>query len=988
MPALRLDVASGAPLDVRRFVIEEAISEPFLITVMAHCHDPALDLDAIVGHPASFHVESGVLHARKSDRRWEGVCRAAALTQVEATGISTYHFELVPSLWLLTQRRDHRILQHRSAPAIAAGILDAWQIARELAADEAAYPPLPYKVQYGETDHAFFCRILEEAGLTHTFPEVNGASGPVHLSDRLHEGAPRPPVPFEPSPSEAAEREFVTEIRLSADTRPGAFALRDHDLRRPDFPLFAEADKAAPPEGRLEQYHYRPGASLADTAPSGETPAADDQGAMRHDRDQGRRFAARGLAGERAGRRLVSYRTNALDLSPGQVFTVTGHPHPDLPPSRRLLASRLTIEGAAGEAWTTRGQAVFADSPYHPPRRTPRPQARIQTATVTGPSGDDVHTDELGRVRVRFPWDRGVGSTIWIRVSQAWAGSGYGMMTLPRAGQEVLVDFLEGDPEQPVVVGRVHNRVNPVIERLPEHRTKSAWKSDSSPSPGGFNEILYEDRKGSELLFAQAEQDARRLVKHDDTSTVVRDREKRVANDERETTERDRAQVTERERIELSRRDRLTAVEGTRRDKVKREAVDRIEAERRSLAGKDRHRITAGTRRALIEHDAHLTIEKSRQESVGGTDALNVGDRFDISTGGYTVDASGPEGTIHLVAGSAIVIESSADVSIKAGGSFVSVFGGTVNIEGPDVAINEGGSPGSLPGPGPALPDRPKTAVVDEPPAPKPKPTPEEATGSYEIVVVDEFEKPIRGLGLTISTPAGTTEAWTDADGRVRIDTAPPPTASAWVTRPPEIASLLAGRERGPRREAKLPEGEAWHIRTPTDLSQTIVLPEGKPQKLMIVTRTDLTHHAARSPWTGHALAEGGPVALEEGDPVFVAMSSDATAAEAVVQARATKPGSPSGTEPTRGAAEPPEGGKPGSGEWLRAGVDGLHDALFQGAFDTVFQILESIPLDPPRPTPEAPDPAEEQRAFEEASADLARQGVVDYDDGEDIGQV
>ncbi|MFT3766437.1 MAG: type VI secretion system tip protein TssI/VgrG [Minicystis sp.] len=985
MSVLEFQVASGALLDVRRFVVREAVSEPFNVAIVARSSDPSLDLDLIVGHPASFRIVTGMVGAQHPERRWIGICRFAELERVEPAGLSTYRFDLVPALWALTQRRDHRIILHRSAPDIAAGLLDLWSIEHALAVEPEAHPKLPYKVQYGESDYAFFCRILEEAGIAFTFPEGREGHGVITLADRLHAGAPRSaPIAYEPSPNEAAEREFITDVRLEGEVRPGAYIIRDYDLRKPDLLLAGEAEKAPAPEARLEQYHYRPGAFLADTTSSGKTPVADDEGPARHDPGEGRRRAQRALESVRADRRVVAYRTNVLDLWPGRIIMMTGHPHPELDASRRLLVTELTIEGAPGEAWTTAGRAVFADLPYHPPLRTPRPRARIQSATVVSPSGEDVHTDEFGRVRVRFPWDRGAGHSCWIRVSQAWAGAGYGMMALPRLGQEVLVDFLEGDPEQPVIVGRVFNRTNPVIERLPEHETKSIWKSNSSPAGGGLNEILFEDRKGSELFYDQAERDARRLVKHDDTATVVHDRRKDVAHREIETTDGNRVQETRGDRIELTGRDRTTAIEGTRRDRVSRESVERIEAERQVRVGKDRHVITKAVRRELVEHDEHRRVDRGRHESVGGTDSLTVGEHFDESVGSYVVNASGPEGTIHLVAGSAIVIESAADVTVKASGNFVKADGGGVTIVGTEVVINEGGSPGSLPGPGSKLPERPREAEIVEPPPPPPPKSPDEQNGSYEIVVVDELEAPVSGLEIVITTPAGTTTETTDENGHIRVEPAPPEKANAWVKNPADVARHMAGKERGPRRTKPLPEGDPWHVRTPTDLGQTIVLPEGKPQKLMIVTRTNLSHHAASSPWAGHTLAEGGPVVLEKGDPVLLQMSSDATAAEAVVVGERTKPGGASGTEPsTRSEAAPGE-----TREWLRATVDSLHDGLFKAAFDTVFQILESIPLDPPRQPPEPlPEPEAERKAFEEALSELSRDGVVDPTDTKDIGQ-
>jgi len=661
------------------------------------------------------------------------------------------------------------------------------------------------------------------------------------------------------------------------------------------------------------------------------------------------------------------------------------HPHPDLHAGRRLLAVEQTMEGTHDEEWNIRGRAVFADEAYHPPIRTPRPRARLQSATVVGPEGQEIDTDEFGRVRVQFPWDRSAGSTLWLRISQQWAGAGYGMMALPRVGQEVLVDFAGGDPEQPVIVGRVFNQTNPVVERLPQNATKSAWKSNTSPASDGFNEILFEDAKGKELFYDQAERDARRLVKNDETITVARDRKKVVTISEVETTEHDRVQETKRDRVELTYGDRTVATDGTARERVDRDDVERIETEQVVWSGKDRHVITAGVRREQVELDGHLKIERSRRESVGGTDSVAVHERYDESVGSYSVDASGPQGWIHLMAGSSIVIESSAQVSVVAGGNFVDVGPGGVTIVGTLVKINEGGSPADLFGVAARIPEKPKVAEVLEPPPPR-EPTPSDPRVAYELVVLDEWESPVAGLDFAVRTNAGTTTETTDKDGRIRVE-GPPSSASAFVRRPEDLAGILAGNEKKDRRTSPLPEGKPWHVRTPTDVADTVLLPQGEPQKMMIVTRTDLSHFASASGWKDHKLTDTGASVQTDDKPLAIQMQSDATAAQAVVLARATKPGGATGTEKSTAPAEkgdPP----PGEGEWMRAVIDSLHDALFKGRFDVVFSILEQIPLDPPRqPEPALPEPEEERAAYRAALAELAEGGLVDPPFTEDPNQ-
>jgi hypothetical protein len=175
--------------------------------------------------------------------------------------------------------------------------------------------------------------------------------------------------------------------------------------------------------------------------------------------------------------------------------------------------------------------------PYRPPHVTPKPTATgVESATVVGPAGEEIHTDEFGRVRVQFPWDRegklDDGSSCWIRVSQGWAGTGYGMMVIPRVGQEVLVGFLDGDPDQPIIVGRLFNNTTRVPYPLPKRKTVSTYKSDTSPHDGGFNEILFDDTKGAEYVYVQAQKDLWKRVKHDEKEETGNNRQIQIGDNQ------------------------------------------------------------------------------------------------------------------------------------------------------------------------------------------------------------------------------------------------------------------------------------------------------------------------------------------------------------------------------------------------------------------------------------------------------------------------
>jgi type VI secretion system secreted protein VgrG len=724
MPHLDLTLATADDLSVRRFSVEEALSSLFDVHVWARSPDPSLDLSAIVGHDASLRVTSGYAHARGGGARlWSGIVAHAALVQAEPTGLSTYSFRIVPRLWLLTQRRGYRIFQHLNIPDILDKLLAEWTLPHDWNIRRSAYPALEFKVQYGESDFDFFCRLLEEAGITFHFPDDDSRGSILTLNDEPQSSPPRapPPLPFVDSPSTSAEMEYVTHLRLAHTVRPGALTIRDHDFRNPSFPLFGEAEKAPAPENRYEQYHYKPGGFLTDGHKPEKTPSADDRGVARRDQEFGDDRADRALVGLRVGREAVAFETNTVDLWPGAVFHVSGHPHPGLGEDRGLLVTRFLLEGTHDDAWVMSGEAVFADAPYRPELRTPKPKAHgVQSAVVVGPPGQEIHTDEFGRVRVQLPWDReghlDEKSTCWMRVNQGWGGQGYGFLVLPRIGQEVIVTFEHGDPDQPMIVGRAFNATNPVPYKLPDNKTISTWKSNSSKGGGGFNEIKLEDKKGDELVYVQAEKNLRKLVKHDETITVLRHREKHVLINETDTTLVNRFEVTGVNRTESTGANRTTHIGGTRKKLVKKDETVRTEGGRKSLTGKNVDVVVHGEKKDLVEDDACLTVRGHRHEKIDGDQHLSIlEDQLEKVTGSHALE-TGKE--LHLRSAELFVGEGARDVTLKGPGGFIRIDPSGVTIKGIVVKINTGGSSGKGKGSKPKLPREPKEAKVETPALP------------------------------------------------------------------------------------------------------------------------------------------------------------------------------------------------------------------------------------------------------------------------------
>ncbi len=418
----------------------------------------------------------------------------------------------------------------------------------------------------------------------------------------------------------------------------------------------------------------------------------------------------------------MAFSTNAADLQPGSAFFISGHPHATLPESAKLLVTDMSFEGSHGESWSMSGQAVFTDVPYQPAARTPKPDVTgVQSATVVGRAGQEIDTDELGRVRVQFPWDRegknDDDSSTWVRVSQGWAGVGYGMMMIPRVGQEVLVR-LPGRP-RPAGGGGPRLQQHParVPYKLPDNKTRSTWKSDSSPGSDGFNEIMFEDLKGKELVWVQAQKNLRKLVKNDETVTVGNNLQKLVKHDETETTTNDRTEVTGGSRTEITDGDSTTSIGGAESKMVSGDERERTLGNMLLTVGGDQHLIVKQVKREKVEKDSHLAVKGSRNEQVGGTESLSAGS-LQIKVGEKHHLEAGDE--IHIKSATNLVLEAASSRTLKGPGGFIRIDAGGVTIKGTLVKINSGGSPGSGSPAGPAAPEDPLEAQVDPPQKPAP----------------------------------------------------------------------------------------------------------------------------------------------------------------------------------------------------------------------------------------------------------------------------
>ncbi|XXT19362.1 type VI secretion system tip protein TssI/VgrG [Sorangium sp. So ce429] len=674
---LEIEVASGDALDVRNFSVQQRLSSLFQVDLVAVSENPSVDFDAVVGQPARF-----ALHAGTHDRLWSGLCSHLEQVRVEPSGMSTYQLTIVPTMWLLTQRKNYRMFQHISEPDIALKLLKEWNIEPEVRIDRGAYKKRKYRVQYAESDFTFVSRMLEDAGITYSF-EQTGDETKLVFSDAPHASQKRASsLIFLDDTSMARNHDvaFVTHVRMSKRVRPGKYTLRDHDYRRPPgYKLMGSASGGQGLEEKLERYQYTPGAFLYGADQGDPTPAADDKGKTRTDEKEAARLAQKRLDAKRGSAKVCTFETNAYDLAPGSVISIAGYPNEALAENRALLVVESSLSGTNQGEWSHHCNARGTDIPFRPELVTPKPKVNgVESATVVGRAGEEIHTDEFGRVRVHFHWDRESrmddNSSCWIHVSQSWGGAGFGGMNLPRVGQEVLVDFLNGDPDRPIIVGRVYTNLQKVPYKLPDNKTRSGWKSNSTGGTGGYNEIMFEDAAGNEQVNIQAQKDLNKLVKNNETETTGVDQTIKVGNNRAATIGAvDSALVGKQHTVTIAQPP---------------EPPPQIPPTGTAMSDQNISQTTGLSTLTMSGPDVNLTAAGNVSISAGANISMSAGANIQISAGSTVQTSAGV--MIMNTAGVQITTTAGAVIQVKAG-ALASVEAAVVQVKGDTVEITASG---------------------------------------------------------------------------------------------------------------------------------------------------------------------------------------------------------------------------------------------------------------------------------------------------------
>ncbi|QNP47374.1 type VI secretion system Vgr family protein [Diaphorobacter aerolatus] len=647
----------GEELEFRSLEGNEQISRLFEYRVRLISQNSSIAARSLLGKDMSIEIDLTTETAGSGKRFLSG-----QVTQFSYIGKDGDHFAyealLRPWLWHATRRSDFKIFQFKKVPDIIKEVLGPYGFTID---DRlvGSYRAWDYMVQYGETDFNFISRLLEAEG-GYFFFEHSMGSHKLVLADDIGSHGPLPngPATISYYPGNRAANihsvDFIDDWRFAEDIASGHFASDDYDFEKPKALLETRQQQpAGHPEDSRELYDW----------PGGYTDAGD-----------GENYARVRIEQQKAQREVAQGEGNARNIAPGYLFTFSKYPRADQNKEYLIESAYYRFEenvrrsdGAGGSGAAKRAgidspttyrisfSVIPKSVPYRSQRTTPKPHTTgPQTAVITGPAGEEIYTDKYGRVKVQFHWDRygknDENSSCWIRVSQTWAGANYGSMHIPRIGQEVIVDFLNGDPDYPIITGRVYNAMQMPPWDLPANKTQSGIKTRSSlggaggagmkNGAGDANALRFEDKKGEEQLWLHAQKDQLTEVEHDEDKWVGNDRRKVIDRDEFNTIHRDRTEIVDRnEKIN---------VHGWRTEEVDLDETITIHGNRTEVVDKNETLTVHKSRTRTVDHNEDVTVRKSRTKTVLKNETDEIKKKWDITVGQMRMEKVGLLSTFNV----------------------------------------------------------------------------------------------------------------------------------------------------------------------------------------------------------------------------------------------------------------------------------------------------------------------------------------------------
>ena len=639
----------------------EALGQLFEFELLMQSTDCDIPLDALLGENVTFRLDGG--KDGSYTRYFNGIINRFYFDGIKDS-IATYRATMVPWLWLLTQTSDCRIFQHKSVPTILKEVLQEAGCTHFEEQLTASYTERAYCVQYRETTFQFISRLMEDAGIYYYFRHENGKHTLI-LTDSFstHEpSATYPKINYKKRSAGDSSKECIRSWIYSGNFYNSAYTLRDYDFKRPKSDLTCSAEIPREHAGAgLELYDYPGGYER--------TSMGDQITRQRLESIQYQHISCRGTS-------------DAQGLVVGELFELADYPRAKLNQAYLVTHMQHTLRGdgfgnaPASEEPLYECQFVCIEksTQFRSPRTTPRPRIRgMQTALVTGPAGEEIYVDKFGRVKVQFHWDRygnyDEHSSCWIRVIVPLAGQQWGALFTPRIGEEVLITYIDGDPDRPMVDRSLYNGIARVPYPLPEHKTRSTLKTQSSKGGEGYNEIRLEDKQGAEQIFKHAAKDEDVIVEKDAKEWVKNDAHLHIGHDQFEQVDH------------------------------------------------DRHRTIKGDQKQQVDGDAHVSVDGDQFETIGetlhlsikGDGHVQISEDHHLDVGGNHNQSAGKN--LSLEGGLNVAIEAGAKLTLKVGGNFIDISAAGVAIKGTLVLINSGGAAGSVVAPASAqaalLPDAP-----------------------------------------------------------------------------------------------------------------------------------------------------------------------------------------------------------------------------------------------------------------------------------------
>ncbi len=692
-----------------KFTATESMSSLFKIQIDLIADNDKADQvkgDQLLGKRMTLRLSQGMKYEEGPYRYFDGICSRFASVGNDGR-FHNYEVELVPWIWLLTKRADLRVFQDKNVPGIVKTILEELQadfsdFQFEIRANQGNYKNVDYCVQFRETHFDFISRLMETDGLYYYFEHTDSGHKLI-IDDSLTAGSD--------APNQA-------EVTLVGDTGPGKFRYDNIDTWRENRVIHS---------GKFAARDYHSQLAQNTIEITGVTPktnlAKNDKleifewqsgSALRYNKTDQRlgevNTVGNSLTNLRAQQSEVSHHTFTGDgccrgFTPGYRF------HFKKDPGKKYLLTEVQHEGVQNpdyisedevdDPYSNKFSSILSDLQYRPQRVTPKPTVEgLESAKVVGPKGEEIWIDKYGRVRVQFFWDRkgknDETSTCWVRVAQISAGKQWGASFWPRIGQEVLVAFVEGDPDQPVIVGSVYNnqQMPPYLGDGPDDKHKndpevSGIKTNSTKGGDGFNELRFCDTKDKEQVFIHAEKDMDVRVKNERREAIYGDSHLIVGDPDNSGSGSLKQEIHNKWNI-FTHKDKKETVKGDCFFTVGNTDGD---------ASGEYHQYVKKDSLEYVGGDRHLKVAGSRSEDVGGQYSLSLGQLDAKVQQGVAIQA---QTTMHLKA-MTIVIEADLQLSLKVGGNFVDISVAGVVINGmPALMLNSGGAAGAGPGAQPA----------------------------------------------------------------------------------------------------------------------------------------------------------------------------------------------------------------------------------------------------------------------------------------------